>query len=82
MILSKLSEEELAQIVDEHMKLSNALGFAVGIHANSDDNNIEKKSCVYDESEVIMALYQVNCKSLNIVGRWCQNEPEHYQKSE
>lgn len=49
------------------MKLSNALGFAVGIHANSDDSNIEKKSCVYDESEVIMALYQVGGVNANII---------------
>jgi hypothetical protein len=33
MILSKLSEEDLAKVLDEHKRLSLALGFSVGIHA-------------------------------------------------
>lgn len=37
-ILSKVADgDALASIVDEHMRLSTAIGFAVGIHANSDD---------------------------------------------
>ena len=52
MILSKLQGDELGQIVDEHMRLSLALGFNVGIHANSDEY-IERKRSIVDELEII-----------------------------
>ena len=52
MILSKLSEEELAKVLDEHKRLSLALGFSVGIHA-SVEQTIEKKHCIIDEYESI-----------------------------
>ena len=51
MILSKLGEEDLAKIVDQHVKLSHAIGFTVGIHSNSE---MEKKQCLVDESQVIV----------------------------
>ena len=53
MILSKLKGEELGQIVDEHMRLSIALGYNVGIHENSDKEYIEKKRCIVDEVGII-----------------------------
>ena len=49
LILSKLNGDELGKIVDEHMRLSQALGFAVGIHANRDED-LEKRESLIDES--------------------------------
>ena len=51
MILNKVSQasqsgEELQTIVEEHMKLSQALGFAVGIHTNTE--KIERKVSLFD----------------------------------
>jgi hypothetical protein len=60
MILSKLSEEELAKVLDEHKRLSLALGFAVGIHAAAEET-IERKQCIVDEYE--------NVKSDSIEGK-------------
>ena len=52
MILSKLSEEELAKVLDEHKRLSQAIGFSVGIHA-AIEQSIERKPCLIDEYEGI-----------------------------
>jgi hypothetical protein len=49
LILSKLNGDELGKIVDEQMRLSQALGFAVGIHANRDED-LKNKESLIDES--------------------------------
>jgi hypothetical protein len=53
MILSKLTEEELAKVLDEHKRLSQAIGFSVGIHA-AGEQSIESKRCIVDEMDAIM----------------------------
>lgn len=53
MILSKLTEEELAKVLDEHKRLSQAIGFSVGIHARI-DSKLEKKQCLVDEYEEVV----------------------------
>jgi hypothetical protein len=48
LILSQLSEEQLAMILHEHKMLSQSLGFKVGIHAQG-DLSIERKQTYTDE---------------------------------
>jgi len=52
MILSKLTEEELAKVLDEHKRLSLALGFSVGIHT-AGEQSVERKKCIVDEEASI-----------------------------
>ena len=52
-ILAKLSGEELARIVDEHMRLGQALGMAVGIHAG--EEGAREKECLLDDDTGMVA---------------------------
>ena len=52
-ILAKLSGEELARIVDEHMRLGQALGVAVGIHAG--EEGAREKECLLDDDTGMVA---------------------------
>ena len=52
MILSRLSEEELAKVLDEHKRLSAGIGYSVGIHAAQEEIR-ERKPCIVDEVEAI-----------------------------
>ena len=52
MILSRLSEEELAKVLDEHSRLSAGIGYSVGIHAAHEEIR-ERKPCIVDELEAI-----------------------------
>jgi len=54
MILSKLSEDDLAKVLDEHKRLSQAIGFSVGIHS-AVEMNIERKFCIVDEYDKIVS---------------------------
>ena len=52
MILSRLSEEELAKVLDEHKRLSAGIGYSVGIHAEHEETR-ERKPCIVDEVEAL-----------------------------
>ena len=65
-ILGKLSEEELAQILREHKMISQALGFSVGIHAKG-DQSIEKKSTYTDEIETGPTAVMVKSQNKDII---------------
>lgn len=58
-ILAKLTEDELAGILAEHKKLSQALGFSVGIHAKG-DQTIEKKVTYIDGQDAMLQVKSVN----------------------
>ena len=48
-----MSGEELERIVDEHMNLSQALGFSVGIHGKSDDDQAHRQPSIVDPSDTV-----------------------------
>ena len=53
LILNKLCGEELARIVDEHMNLSQALGFSIGIHGKNHDDQPQKQPAIVDLPDTV-----------------------------
>ena len=68
LLFSKIGEEQMERIVDEHMNLSEGLGVSVGI---SGKDKVEKKASLIDEFENIQtALVKIKLLFKILIVKW------------